>query len=319
LSGITAAQSRRRAAQGYAAAIFAVLVTSAYPALTRLSVTASLTPADLLLFRFGIGACVFAPLILVRFRHITRAEWRSALPLSFFQGWGMAALVVFGLQFGPASHAAALGPGAIGAWIAAVAFVIYGIRVSSRKLAGLLLISSGIGVIVVASYHGWSVESAIVGDAMFLTASALGAMYLITVERRRLDPSLSAALVCTASAMIIVPWHIFFGSSRIASAPLREIAWQMTFQGVLFGALAFVALNYAIRSIGSLNLGILTAMVPVIGGFCSLLIVGDSISRVEWIGIGTISIGVLVASLGGHVFESRSRRATATAPSRAHA
>src|SRR5437764_5503554 len=104
-------EARRSMALGYAAAIFAVLVTSAYPALTRLNVTTSLTPADLLVFRFGIGALSFAPLVALRFRRITRAQWRSALPLSFLQGWGMAALVVFGLQFGPASHAGALGPG----------------------------------------------------------------------------------------------------------------------------------------------------------------------------------------------------------------
>jgi drug/metabolite transporter (DMT)-like permease len=290
-------QSRRRTALGYAAAIFAVLVTSAYPALTRLSVTTSFTPADLLVFRLGIGALFFVPLLIFRFRRITRAEWRSALPLSFLQGWGMAALVVFGLQFGPASHAAALGPGAIGAWVALIAFLGYGVRVSPRKLTGIALVLGGISVVVVASYHGLSIETAMTGDAMFLTASALGAIYLVTVEHRRLDPVVSAGLVCTISTAIIVPLHFFFGESAIESAPLREIVWQMLFQGVLFGGVAFLALNYAIRWIGSQNVGILTAMVPVIGGACSLAITGDAVSNVEWIGIGTISIGVVMASI----------------------
>jgi drug/metabolite transporter (DMT)-like permease len=288
--------SQRRTAIGYAAAIIAVLITSAYPALTRLSVTTSLTPDDLLLFRFGIGALLFAPMLILRFRRITRAEWRSALPLSFLQGWGMAAFVVFGLQFGPASHAAALGPGAIGAWVAIVAFVCYGVRLSSRKLVGIIIIVSGIGFIVVASYHGLSLETAMIGDAMFLTASALGATYLVNVEYRRLDPVLSAGLVCMTSAMIILPWHYFFGNSTIASAPAGEIIWQIVFQGVLFGGVAFLALNYAIRMIGSQNVGILTAMVPVIGGVCSLVIAGDTVSNVEWVGISIISIGVAVAA-----------------------
>ena len=87
-----------------------------------------------------------------------------------------------------------------------------------------------------------------IGDAMFLTASALGATYLVTVEHRRLDPVVSAALVCTASAMIILPWHYFFGASMITSAPLTEIIWQIAFQGVLFGGAAFLALNYAFDS-----------------------------------------------------------------------
>jgi drug/metabolite transporter (DMT)-like permease len=107
--------------------------------------------------------------------------------------------------------------------------------------------------------------------------------------------------VCTASAIIIVPWHVFLGASSIASAPLHEIVWQILFQGVMFGAVAFVAVNYAIRLIGSQNVGVLTAMVPVIGGFCSSMIVGDSISNVEWAGIGTISIGVVAASLAPRI------------------
>jgi drug/metabolite transporter (DMT)-like permease len=287
----------RRALAGYAAAVVTVLITSSYPAVTRLSVTTSLTPADLLLFRFGVGALVFAPMLVLRFRRITRAEWRGALPLSFLQGWGMAGFVVFGLQFGPASHAAALGPGAIAAWVAVVAFLRYGVRVSSRQLAGIMIILSGVGLIVAASWHGLSLDTAMVGDAMFLTASALGATYLVTVEQRRLDPVVSAALVCTASALIIVPCHYFFASSTIASASMNEIVWQMVFQGVLFGGVGFLALNFSIRLIGSQNVGVLTAMVPVIGGLCSLAIAGDVVSAAEWIGITTISLGVVLASL----------------------
>jgi len=309
---------QRRMVIGYGAAIAAVLITSAYPALTRLSVTTSLTPADLLLFRFGVGAILFAPVLMLRFRRITRAEWRSALPLSFLQGWGMAAFVVFGLEFGPASHAAALGPGAIGAWVAVVAFAGYGVRLSSRKLIGIIVIVSGIGFIVAASYRGLSLETAMIGDAMFLTASALGATYLVTVEHRRLDPVLSAGLVCMTSALIILPWHYFLGVSTIVSAPIAEIVWQMIFQGVLFGGAAFLALNYAIRLIGSQNVGILTAMVPVIGGLCSLLIAHDSVSDVEWIGIATISVGVVVAAIGKRRFRSPHRLATADLPAHAY-
>ena len=143
-SRFLATDARRRRTLGYALALVAVLITASYPALTRSSVTTHFTPGDLLAFRFGIGALVFGPLLLLRFRRITGTEWRSARPLSFLQGWGMAALVVFGLQLGPASHAAALGPGAIGAWVAVIAFVAYGVRVSSRKFIGLLAIVAGI-------------------------------------------------------------------------------------------------------------------------------------------------------------------------------
>ncbi|HET7096442.1 MAG TPA: EamA family transporter, partial [Casimicrobiaceae bacterium] len=189
---------------GYAAALTVVLVTAAYPALTRLSVTTTLTPADILLFRLGVSGLLFVPYLVLRAREIRRSEWMAALPLSFLHGWGMAGCVVFGLQYAPASHAAALGPGAIAAWVALIGFIAYRIAVDTKRLAGIAVIAGGVALILVASYRGHSLDGAVIGDAMFLAASALGATYLVYIQRRRLDPVLAAALVCIASAMAVV-------------------------------------------------------------------------------------------------------------------
>jgi drug/metabolite transporter (DMT)-like permease len=282
---------------GYVAALAAVLITSAYPALTRISVTSTLTPGDLLLFRLGVSGLLFAP-YLVRHRHeLTRSDWWSAVPLSFLHGWGMAACVVFGLKFAPASHAAALGPGAIAAWIALLGYVAFGIRVHAHRLAGIAIIVAGVLLMLGASKGGLSVADALVGDSMFLAASALGASYFLYLQRRQLDPVLGAALVCVTSALIIIPWHGLFAASTIATAPLREILWQIVVQGVIVGCLALLALNYAALVIGSQTLGVLSALVPVGGALCSLVIAGDPISLPEWGAIIVISSGVVIASL----------------------
>jgi drug/metabolite transporter (DMT)-like permease len=202
-----------------------------------------------------------------------------------------------GLQFAPASHAAALGPGAIAAWIALVAFFVYGIHVQARKLAGIAIIVVGVALILTASYRGLSLPTAIIGDGMFLLASAFGASYLVYVQRQRINPLVAVALVCVASAMIVIPWHHFFAASTLGSAPVREIVWQVFFQGVLVGCCAFFALSYATLTIGSQTVGVLSALVPVIGALCALLILGVSISSLEWSAILLISLGVAIASL----------------------
>ena len=184
---------RKAVALGYVAALAVVLITSVYPALTRLSVTTTLTPADILLLRLGVSGLLFAPYLVRHAHEIPRSDWLSALPLSFLHGWGMAGCVVFGLQFAPASHAAALGPGAIAAWIALIGFVLYRIEVDSKRLAGIAIIVVGVALILVASYRGQSLATAMIGDSMFLAASALGATYLVYIQRRRLDPAVAAA------------------------------------------------------------------------------------------------------------------------------
>ena len=286
---------RKAVALGYIAALAAVLITSVYPALTRLSVTTTLTPADLLLFRLGISGLLFAPYLVWHAREIPISDWLSGVPLSFLHGWGMAGCVVFGLQFAPASHAAALGPGAIAAWIALVGFLFYRIEVDSKRLAGISIIVVGVALILMASYRGQSLPTAMIGDAMFLTASALGATYLVYIQRRRLNPVVAAALVCVASAMVVGPWHYFFAISAISSASFEELAWQLLFQGVLVGCCAFFALNYAVLAIGSQTVGVLSAMVPVAGALFATLVTSDPISGLEWTAIISISLGVAVA------------------------
>ena len=288
---------RKAITLGYAAALAAVLITSVYPALTRLSVTTTLTPADLLLFRLGISGLLFAPYLVRHAREIPRSDWLSGLPLSFLHGWGMAGCVVFGLQFAPASHAAALGPGAIAAWIALVGFLLYRTQVDSKRLAGISIIVVGVALILVASYRGESLANALIGDLMFLAASAMGATYLVYIQRRRLNPVVAAALVCVASAMVVGPWHYFFATSAISSASLEELAWQLLFQGVLVGCCAFFALNFAVVAIGSQTVGVLSALVPVAGALFAVLITRDPISGLEWIAIIAISSGVAVACL----------------------
>jgi drug/metabolite transporter (DMT)-like permease len=285
-------------AVGYVSALAAVIITGVYPALTRLSIaTTTLTPADLLLFRFGVSAVLFVPVLVLRVRAIPKAYWLAAISLSFLQGWGMAACVIFGLQFAPASHAAALGPGAIAAWITLIGFMAYGIHVHSQRLVGISVIAGGVALILFASYSGVSISTALAGDGMFLLASALGATYLVYIQRRRFDPVVAAALVCVASAMVVIPWHHAFATSAIATAPVREIVWQVVLQGVLIGCCASLALNYATVTIGSQTVGVLSALVPVIGAVCSMAFTGDAISITEWSAIAVISAGVAIASM----------------------
>ena len=66
---------RKAMAPGYIAAFAVVLITSAYPALTRLGEATSLMPADLLLFRLGVSGLLFVP-YLVRHAHEIRKSDR---------------------------------------------------------------------------------------------------------------------------------------------------------------------------------------------------------------------------------------------------
>jgi drug/metabolite transporter (DMT)-like permease len=277
---------------GFVAALVAVAFTSIYPAVTRVSVVSTLTPADLLMLRLGVSGLLFAPYLCWNARYITSDIWGAGVKLSFLHGWGMAGCVIFGLQFAPASHSAALGPGAISAWIAVMNFMLYRITISREKLKAIVIIVAGVALLLVGSLGGFSTADAVTGDSLFLAASALGAIYLVYVQRHQLSPVLGAALVSTYSAVILLPWYLLFAHSTIVDAPFAEIVWQVIFQGLLMGCVVFLAINHAVLTVGSQNVGMLFALVPVLGALSSLAIAHDPVSSSEWVAIVTISLGV---------------------------
>jgi drug/metabolite transporter (DMT)-like permease len=286
------ATSQHSAVLGYLAALVAVVIISTYPAVTRVSVTTTLTTADLLMLRLGVSGLLFAPYLVWKASEIPARVWSVGMPLAFFHGWGMAGCVIFGLQFAPASHSVALGPGTISVWIAALGFLLYGINVHRGKLLAVAAIGGGVTLILAGSFIGLSTVSALTGDAMFLAASILGAAYLVYVQQHKLNPVLGVALVSTYSAAILLPWYLLAANSALATAPAAEIAWQIFFQGVLMGSVVFLALHYATLTIGSQTVGVLCALVPVLGMLASLTIANDPVSPIEWVAIAAISIGV---------------------------
>jgi drug/metabolite transporter (DMT)-like permease len=296
LVALRAASAQRPAVLGYLAAVVAVVLTSVYPAVTRVSVTTTLTPADLLMLRLGVSGILFAPYLLWKARDVPKDIWRAGVRLSFFQGWGMAGCAIFGLQFAPASHSAALGPGVISAWIAAMNFLLYGVTASRQKLSAIAAIVAGVVLLLMGSFGGLSTANALTGDALFLAASALGALYLVYVQHRRLDPVLGAALVSTYSAVLLLPWYLLFAKSALATASATEIGWQVVFQGLLMGAGVFIAINYAVLTVGSQTVGVLFALVPMLGLLSSLAITNDPVLPGEWAAIATISFGVFIGA-----------------------
>jgi len=270
---------------GYAAAAAVVLIWAAYPVATRAGVTGSFAPQDLVHLRFAVGA--------LQSRAIGRETWLRGIPLTVFQGVGMAALVIFGLQFAPANHAAVLGPGVAPAWVALLGFLVFARRPSARVIVGAALCAMG-----VITLCAWSASAAppgaLTGDALFLAASALGALYVLQLRKWGIGALQGAAIVTLYSALIVVPWHVWSGSNALWQVAPFELLWQVLWQGVLIGCVALVALNHAIARLGPERSIAVVALVPALSALLGLLFLGEIPSATEIAAILAISAGVSI-------------------------
>jgi drug/metabolite transporter (DMT)-like permease len=280
---------------GYLAAAIAVLIAASYPVATRAGVTGSFAPQELVMLRFGVGALLFLPYVLLHWRRITRAAWLQGVPLTLFQGAGMGALVICGLQLAPANHAAALGPGVNAAWVALLGFVVFARRPSSRIIIGATLCA--IGVVALAWWGTTERNMAVLaGDAMFLAASALGALYVLQLRTWGVNAIQAAAIVSLYSALVVVPWYLWSSPTPMWRVTPAELAWQVLWQGVLIGCVAFVALNQAISRLGAERSSALVALVPVLAAVLAFIFLGEVPSVAEILGFVAISAGVSIGA-----------------------
>jgi drug/metabolite transporter (DMT)-like permease len=284
---------------GYCAAAIAVLIWAGYPVATRAGVTGSFAPEELVALRFGVAALVFLPYLVAHCRVIGREAWLRGVPLTLFQGAGMGALVICGLQFAPANHQAALGPGVNAAWVALLGFVVFARQPSSRAVAGAALCA--LGVLLLTYWSALAMDaSVLIGDFMFIGASALGALYVLQLRSWRVGAIQAAAIVSVYSALIVVPYCLWTGAGKLAQIAATDILWQVLWQGLLIGSISLIALNHAITRLGAERSSALIAAVPVLSAVLALMFLGEVPSLAEIAACVAISAGVLVGASRGY-------------------
>jgi drug/metabolite transporter (DMT)-like permease len=207
--------------------------------------------------------------------------------------------VIFGLQFAPANHQAALGPGVNPAWVAILGFVVFARRPSPRIVVGAALCA--IGVLALTCWGDAKHNPAVLaGDAMFLAASALGALYVLQLRNWGVSAMQAAAIVTVYSAMIVVPWHLWSAGESLWRQAPGELLWQTLWQGVLIGCVALVALNHAITRLGAERSSALVALVPALSAMLALVFLGEVPTTAEIAAILAISAGVSIGASRGY-------------------
>jgi drug/metabolite transporter (DMT)-like permease len=278
-------------------ALLTVVIWSAWPSYTRLSVTTMLSAPDLVALRYAIGGLLFLPLLIRCARRISPQGWREGLVLAFLQGAPLAMLVTAGLRFAPAGHMAALSPGLLPLFAASISYVFFNERLSSTGVCGLALITSGALALLSVSI-GVLAGEAWKGDILFLCAGLMGATYAVRMRRSGLSAMEGAALISVYSMLFYLPLYVWqwLPSSNLFTVGREELLFQGFYQGVLMGAVSLFSLSRAIVALGATRATAFISLVPVFGSMLGWVILDEVPSIIEVAAIVSISIGVFLAS-----------------------
>jgi len=283
-----------------ATAIF-ILILGTIPAITRLAVTTSLTVWDLWLLRCAVGGLLFLPLLLMRLRSgsLPRSMLVPGFVLAACQGWGAHLSSIGGMQFAPASHTSALGPGIISIWVAIWGFLLYKNRPAKSELQSFPILLTGAALMLFNAGFVLDNPKMLLGDSLYLLSSCTSAIYLVYLKNRRLDPLSGAALIAVFSGLIAGLLFLLAPlPSRLAEAAPGDLIFQVLVQGVVAGALIYWLIGYAIQRVGAQQFTIIGTLIPVLSIVTGRYIAGDPYNLLDGLAIVFIGVGILVGVRG---------------------
>src|SRR5438132_10899740 len=163
----------------------AVLIWASWSVITRLAVTTSLDAWDIAALRFGVAGLLLSPVLVQRGLARDRLGWLGLVVIIAGAGAPYALVAAGGLRLAPAYDGGALNPGCMPLFVALIAALVLGEKLSTAQKLGLLLISAGALIIVGWHAAGWSPARSF-GDVLFLFAAFLTACFTVVMRQAKL-------------------------------------------------------------------------------------------------------------------------------------
>ncbi len=204
-----------------------------------------------------------------------------------------------GFFFAPAAHASVLLPGSLPLWTSLIAWMTLSQPIGWRRMIGLLLILAGdllVGgpsLFDMLSHPGvWR------GDALFVLASISWSFYTVLVRQHGVQAVHATTAITVFSFFTFIPFYILlcllgWVPTHLLDAPLKTVAFQFFFQGVLSVVIAGITFNQMIRYFGPVRSTMITAIVPGFSAVGASLILGESMTPNIIIGLAMVTIGIL--------------------------
>ncbi len=268
-----------------------VLVWSGSFVLTRFGVRTALTPYDIIALRFAVAGLLLLPVVVARGFGFRELGVTGFVLLVSGAGAPYALFTAYGLQFAPASHAAALIPGLMTVFVATLGAFLLNERLAFSRWGGVVLILAGSCLIAgVSRLDGPEMP----GHIAFLSAALVWAIYVMVFRSRNMDGLRATAIASVSSALLFVPLYAAFLPKGIGTASWGDIALQGFYQGVLTSAFGLFAFNRAVALLGAAAGAALAALIPVVTLVLALVLLGEVPGWTDTLAAFMIGIGVVL-------------------------
>ncbi|WP_158965363.1 DMT family transporter [Chachezhania sediminis] len=288
------AEAPVRMMRGVLFGLLAVLLWAGSMAYSRQGIQMGLSPADILVIRFGVSGLVLLPWLLrAGIGDLAGVGWPRGIALTLCAGVGFVFLGAAGYMFTPLSHGAVIQPSTASLGGLLVGWLFLGERMTSSRTIGTLLVVSGVALIASRSLMmAEAMPDAWIGDLIFVGAGLCWVGFTVAVRQWKIGSMAAASIVAVLSAAIVLPGFLMLGTfDRLAALPWHAIAGQALFQGLGAGIIAIAAFTRAVTDLGTARAALFPGIVPAATLAVGIPVTGEFPTTTE-------ALGALLASLG---------------------
>jgi drug/metabolite transporter (DMT)-like permease len=280
---------------GFAWAGLSVAILSGWFVVTRVGFRHDLQVWDVIALRFGEGAILLTPTLLVGPSRLPMRAWTQGIALAILWGAPFILLVGIGLQLTSATLASSIAPALMPIFAGAIGWMMFGEPPQKLQIFGYILIAAGL-LVLIYRYALTEGRPNAAGVLTLIIAAAMWATYTLRLRGSGLTPLQAAALICFWSAVFYVPIYIGLGLPNLGHTSGRELLFQSLYQGFMMSVVAIFAFNSAIALLGPRAAAAIVALMPVAATVLAIPVLGEIPSLPAAAAVCVIATGVMLAA-----------------------
>lgn len=277
----------------YLAATIVVFIWSGWITLSRMGVQTSLSPTDITMLRFGTAALITLPFS-IRYNW-SKVKWHQILLVALGCGFPYTMLSFIGLKTIKAANAGVLVNGMLP--VVGLFFVLFWFKekVSTLKIIAIIILL--VANLMMMNWSSAVTSNYLLGIVALFSAALVFSTYMAATRKWGYTMKEVIAFVPIVNAVLFLPIWLYF-PSLIQNAEVSDILIQVVYQGIVVSIIALLLVTYAVGKLGSATMSIFLSYVPAITAVLAYLLLNESLSLMEKLGIGLCSLGLFIYSKG---------------------
>jgi drug/metabolite transporter (DMT)-like permease len=268
-------------------------------------VKASLSEVDIYSFnaiRFILAASLIWTIIFWKgawFR-VSRTDWLPLLGIGLIGNVLYQSLFIVGIDLTLSANAAVM-LGTIPIWIAIFSHLFTDEKMTRLKAIGVVLAFSGVAAIVGGGANPISLASdTFRGDLIIVCAAVTWAVFTLRSKQflKRYTALQFSGIMTLIGAVLLSMLSLLTVEATNWSA-VSIAAWGgIIYSGALSIGLAYLIWNNGIVNVGPVKTSVYQNLVPVLGLFFGVVLLGESLSFLQYAGAAIVVLGIIMTRRG---------------------